>query len=130
MEETFVVFVSLDFLVYFFVHNSVVVLDASLNFVETQQIFLSMSSALQLVFVLNTVFSHFGADNLPCLAIDLEMSHELLMELHLPEVRSFLIVFITLSMVIFLGSNRLFLFLSFWRCYLSILRIFLNCRKR
>ena len=130
MQEAFVIFVSLNLLVDFFVHYTIVVLDTFLNFLKTQQIFLSVSSALQLVFVLNTVFSHFGADNLPCLAIDLEMSHELLMELHLPEVRSFLIVFITLSMVIFLGSNRLFLFLSFWRCYLSILRIFLNCRKR
>ena len=130
VEEAFVIFVSLDLLVDFLVHYSIVVLDAFLNFLETQQIFLSVSSALQLVFILNSVLSHFGANNFPGLAVDLEVSHEFLMELHLPEVRSFLIIFVTLSIVILFGGAWLFLFLSFWRCNLSILRIFLDSRKR
>ena len=101
MQETFVIFVSLNLLVDFFVHYTIVVLDTFLNFLKTQQIFLSVGSALQLIFVMNSVLGHFGADNFPCLAVDLEVSHEFLVKLHFPKVGSFLIIEVSLFLVIF-----------------------------
>lgn len=45
-----------------------------------------MSSALELVFIFNSIFIHFLADNFPSFPINTKLSHKFLMKIRWPEV--------------------------------------------
>ena len=65
--------------------------DGFLNLFEAQQVLLAVSSTLELVLVLDAIISHALAHNLPSLAVDAEVSHELLMQVVVPKIHAVLV---------------------------------------
>lgn len=90
IKVTPVILVLQQFLVEFLVelacHAFLIVADVHLNFDDLQQVFLPVGPALELVFVSDTVFTHLLADYFPGLAVETELTHELVVQAEWPEV--------------------------------------------
>ena len=76
-------------------------LEVALDLNKTEQVLLAMSPTLKLVFVRDVVFDHLLRHDLPSLAPDRKVLHELVVEALLPEVGS--VSFATASMLRFLA---------------------------
>jgi len=88
VQETFVFFVLLQFLVHLLVEIARIswLFDGRQDFFEAQQVFLAVSPALQLIFVLDSVLTHLLGHHFPSFPVDWEVSHKFLVQLQVPEV--------------------------------------------